>query len=63
MFLARVVVPKLVREVPDASRFALIVSVDCCLSCQKHNLDAELRMSARASNVNRELAPDPEKAK
>ena len=34
---ARMVVPKLVSEVSDASGFALIMSVDCCLSRKKHN--------------------------
>jgi hypothetical protein len=33
----RMVVPKLVCEVSDASGFALLVRVNGCLSCEKHN--------------------------
>jgi hypothetical protein len=33
----RMAVPKLIGKVPDASGFGLVVRVDGCLSCEKHN--------------------------
>jgi len=43
------VVPKLVGEVSDASRFAQFVHVDGCLSREKHNYNAESRMKRHLS--------------
>jgi hypothetical protein len=41
---ARVVFPKSVCEVPDASGFGVIMRVDGCFGCEKHYQNTELRM-------------------